>query len=150
MKVKHLKGWRAILKKQVWYITSIFFNDKKHQSMCIPFGDPASKMSLPLHQTHSEEDDSFSEEEMEEDAGRTVEQRVHETELGVTELELQFRQDEFAEVDRGDDPVKEKLKDKKVAANNSYAIEMFFVFLLHGWHVSELVSSDHISFVSVD
>lgn len=118
--------------------------------MCIPFGECASKMSLPLHQTHSEEDDSFSEEEMGEDAGPTVEQPVHETELGVTGLELQFRQDEFVEVDRGDDPVKEKLKDKKVAANNSYAVDTVFVFVLHGWRVSALVSSDHVSFVCAD
>lgn len=108
--------------------------------MCIPFGECAIKMSLPLYQTHSEEDDSFSEEEMEEDAGPSVEQAVPETELGVTEVELQFRQDEFVEVDRGDDPVKEKLKDKKVAANNLYAAEMFFVFLFQGWCVSAPVS----------
>lgn len=67
---------------------------------------------------------------MEEDAGPTVEQPAHETKSGVTELELQFRQDEFVEIDRGDDAVKEKLKDQKVAANNSYAVEMFFCLSL--------------------
>lgn len=107
--------------------------------MCIQFDERASKTSLPLHQTHSEEDDSFSEEEMQEDAGPAVEQPVHDTESGVTDLQLQFRQDEFAEVDRGDDPVKEKLKDEKVAANNSYVVESeYFVFLLHGRRVSAL------------
>nr|XP_046265032.1 telomerase protein component 1 [Scatophagus argus]XP_046265033.1 telomerase protein component 1 [Scatophagus argus] len=69
--------------------------------------------------THSEEDDDVSEEEEEEegedDARATMELPVLETELGNQEFEqaLVIRQQEFAEVERGDDKINEEVKEKK-------------------------------------
>lgn len=64
------------------------------------------------------------EEEDEEDAGTILELPFLETELGSQELDqaLIIRQEEFVEVDRGDDMIKEELKDKKVAENFSHCI----------------------------
>lgn len=64
------------------------------------------------------------EEEDEEDAGTTFELPFLETELGSQELDqaLIIRQGEFVEVDKGDDLIKEELKDKKVAENFSHCI----------------------------
>ena len=74
-------------------------------------------MQLLLHQTHSEEDDLFTEEE--EDAGTPLELPVLEAEMGDQDLEqpLVIRQEEFSEVDRGEDDIKGELTNKKVGEN---------------------------------
>lgn len=70
-------------------------------------------MWLLLHQVHSGEDDLLAAEEGA--AGTTMELLVLESEQ-VHEQALVIRQEEFVEVDRGDN-IKEELKDKKVAEN---------------------------------
>lgn len=92
-----------------------------------PFDSSTIKMSLALHQTHSEEDD-LPEEEMEEDVEPILEQSGPGTDLVITEVELPFRQEEFVDLDRGEDAAEEKLNEKKVAANNSCVVEVTFVF----------------------
>ncbi|KAM9349866.1 telomerase protein component 1 [Symphorus nematophorus] len=76
--------------------------------------------------TLSEEDDLFTDEEEEEeedddDAGTPMEIPALETESGDQDLEqaLVIRQEEFPEVDREDDKVKEELKDKKYLLLNA-------------------------------
>lgn len=76
-------------------------------------------MSFIVHQTHSEEDDDVlpeeEEKEMEEeDAGTTMKLPALETVNQEFEHALDIRQEEFAEVERGDDKIEEERKDKKV------------------------------------
>ncbi|XP_044076665.1 telomerase protein component 1 isoform X2 [Siniperca chuatsi] len=74
--------------------------------------------------THSEEDDVLPEEEAEveeDDAGTTMELPVLETELGNQDLEqaMVIRQEEFAEIDRGNEIIEEELNDKKYLLLNA-------------------------------
>lgn len=92
-----------------------------------PFDSSTIKMSLALHQTHSEED-NLPDEEMEEDVEPILEQSGPGTDLVITEVELPFRQEEFVDLDRGEDAAEEKLNEKKVAANNSCVVEVTFDF----------------------
>ena len=76
-------------------------------------------MWLLLHQTYSEEDDDVSsegeEKEMEEeDAGTIMKLPALERVNQEFEHILDIRQEEFAEVERGDDKIEEERKDKKV------------------------------------
>lgn len=73
------------------------------------------KMSLALHQTHSEEDD-LPEEEIEEDVQTMLEQCGPGTDLGLIEQELPFPfKEEFAMIDKEDDAPEKKLTETKVA-----------------------------------
>lgn len=75
------------------------------------------KMSLALHQIHSEEDD-LPEEEMEEDVNPILEQCDPGTDLGLTELELPFPfKEEFVMVDKEDNSLEKKLIETKVAGS---------------------------------
>lgn len=109
----------------------------KRYFRCVTFGGITVLMSLLLHQTHSEEDDVLTEEEdeVEEDgAGTTMELPVLELESGNQEFEqaLVIRQEEFAELERGNDNTEEELKDKKVGENilHMYVIEIFSFLVL--------------------
>ncbi|XP_059200044.1 telomerase protein component 1 [Centropristis striata] len=88
-------------------------------------GEEEIEETSEMMQSCSEElteysDDSFpeeeeEEEEEEEDAGTAMELPALETDLGNQDLEktMDIRQDEFAELDRGNKIIEEKLKDKK-------------------------------------
>ncbi|XP_041659793.1 telomerase protein component 1 [Cheilinus undulatus] len=72
--------------------------------------------------TTSEEDEFLSEEEhVEEDAGSAMDLAVLGTDLGNQELDqaVVINQEEFAELDRGDDTIEEELKDKKYLLLNA-------------------------------
>lgn len=92
-----------------------------------PFDSSTINVSLALHQSHSEEDD-MPEEELEADVEPILEQPGPGTGLGFTQLELPLRQEEFVELDRGEDAAEENLNEKKVATNDSCFIEVAFVF----------------------
>ncbi|XP_049888722.1 telomerase protein component 1 isoform X1 [Epinephelus moara] len=64
---------------------------------------------------YSEEDDDLPEDEEDAADGTTMELPVLETELGNQELEqaVVIRQEEFAEIERGNENIEEELKDKK-------------------------------------
>lgn len=74
-------------------------------------------MSLLLHQQYPEEEDVLL--EGEEDAGATMELPVLETDSGNQELEqtMVIRQEDFAELERGNENIGEELKEKKVREN---------------------------------
>lgn len=63
---------------------------------------------------------------MEEDVETALEQSGLGTDLGLTELELPMRQDEFVEIDTEDDALEKKLIETKVDAHNECVVEIAF------------------------
>lgn len=93
-------------------------------------------MSFIVHQTHSEEDDDVlpeeEEKEMEEeDAGTTMKLPALEIVNQEIEHALDIRQEEFAEVERGDDKIEAERKDKKVGEKILKCICVHYILMFN-------------------